>query len=155
MPDRRAPRALALLSVFMAASCVVYPHDAVRVPAVEGRLLRDGVPVAGATVRYSADATAEDCDPEQGRGFTGPDGGFRFEGARERAWVQLLPPFLCVHRRMICIDTPGGRHVRWTEGSRGLCAQPGRLDLVCDIAPARIDRDSACVPAGAYDRGER
>jgi len=134
----------------MTAACVAYPHDRVKVPAVEGRLLRNGVPVPEAVVRYSADAAAEDCDPEHGRAVTGLDGRFRFEGEVEPAWIQLLPPFLCVNRRMICIDTSEGRHVQWKEGNRGFCAQPERLDLVCDIARERIEGDSACVPAEDY-----
>lgn len=144
-------RAAALLLVIVTAGCVVYPHDAVKVPAVEGRLLLNGVPVPEATVRYSADATAEDCDPEHGRALTGLDGRFRFDGATEKSWVQMLPPFICTHERMICVETSEGRRVQWSEGDRGLCRQPARLDLVCDIAPARMERDSACVPAEAYD----
>ncbi len=144
--------AAGLLCFFLApTACVVYPHDAVTVPAVEGRLLRYGAPVPEATVRYSAGGTAADCEPEDGRALTDIDGRFRFEGARERAWIQLLPPFLCVYRRTICIDTPEGRHVEWTQGSRGLCTQPAKLDLVCDIAPDRTKEDSACVPAESYD----
>jgi hypothetical protein len=153
-PGRGACWAVAaglLCSLLAPQACVVYPHDAVKVPAVEGRLLLHGAPVPEATVRYSAGVTAVDCDPENGRALTDPDGYFRFEGERERAWIQLLPPFLCIYHRMICIDTAEGRRVEWMEGSRGLCRQPAKLDLVCDIAPDRTKEGSACVPADSYD----
>ncbi|MDP3911388.1 MAG: hypothetical protein Q8Q14_13455 [Gemmatimonadales bacterium] len=136
----------------IAPACILYPHDAVKVPAVEGRLLLNDLPVADAVVRYSADANAEDCDPEHGRAVTSFDGRFRFKGTSVREWVQMLPPFLCESGRMICIKTPDGRKVHWSEGARGFCSQPAQVDLVCDIAPDRIDRDTACVAAEDYER---
>ena len=144
------PASAALLCALLAPACIIYPHDAVKVPAVEGRLLLNGVPVAEAVVRYSADTTAENCDPEHGRAVTSFDGRFRFKGTSERAWVQMLPPFLCESRRMICIETSEGRKLQWSEGARGYCSQPERVDLVCDLTRERIDRDTACVAAEEY-----
>jgi hypothetical protein len=151
--------AIALLPL-LASACVPIPaYDRVR-PEINGSLVEQGRPVAGALVCFCDDgaiqALASPCEDSEVRSRTDDSGEFHLEG--EEIWVFRQPfsafdGFPATHDvgygGSICIETDGAppEAGRWFE----IGYVPNSLDLECDLAmeaTEKRDRGGICVRTG-------
>jgi hypothetical protein len=140
-----AIRCIVALLLVWATGCVIpLPHWVVRLPRVTGTLLRDGVPVAGASVLYapgpyvSRDPTCE--SPERQSTITSSSGMFELPGIRAFRLLEVITPGSTDFgfRWTICLETADGSRRTWSGSSFGPPSAPTLIEVSCDLGKPEV-----------------
>ncbi len=130
-------RLVLLVSVVALSGCVAIPspRHVLVVPEVEGRLVRDSLPVAGATISYHRIVPSEGCLLSQDVAVTDDDGRFRIPRRTEfRFWAFMGDPS---NRWGICIGQEGTATVGWV--GRGLGVPPEVATFECELTSSPVE----------------
>ena len=122
-------------------SVFLFPHREVTQPAIDGRVTRDGAPVAGMPVSYQRQIRGEGCDASMPTTRTDGEGRFRIERHDRIAWwiAVVGHPHL---RWGVCLHGSDGIVAGWR--SFGVAEPPKAATFACDVA----------APVSTSGRGE-
>lgn len=138
MPDRAARIGVLLAACVGLGACVVIPQprDVIQLSPVDGRVTRDGNPVAGLALTMNSLHDATSCADPIARVVTGPDGAFAFEEitSRETWRVVVLAPSSPTYSMTLCAEGESGLTPIFSE--RIWATLPVTLTLHCDLGAA-------------------
>ena len=155
-----------LLAALALGGCVPYPHHETYLPAVTGKLHRNGRPVANATVYYAATATwnlekfGEDCRfrDEELRAVSDSAGEFRFPAQTTfKSFALLYVPGGHWGAWQVCIADGAARHQGWYEMAKARTpmdmadrdySREIALDCNLESAPREVRRNENLIQKG-------
>lgn len=155
MQLKRALRFLLLALAAAASACVPWPHTVIQQPAMSGRVVAAGVPVAGAQLLSAAGTNDEPCAATVALAATAADGSFRI--AERRQWRFVYAPLVApisIAGLRLCIAAEGPP-VFADEFLFQPYGESREQTLVCDLAAPRRaagiggrERARLCASAG-------
>jgi hypothetical protein len=156
----RQIRVAGLVVSVLLAGCLVIPREHTYPTQIEidGVLLDNGTPVAGAVVVSNGLLFSEHCGDEAQRTITDADGRFHFDGASRTSKWEVVPlaPSSPTYYPSICLLEETG--LRPLFRGRFWAVAPEHIELICDVAHPNEAAGSICsaVPTGEdYETLER
>jgi len=124
----------------LCAGCIPFPHKVVRLPAISGRLVESGLPVAGAQVLAAQGSLYEPCSATTPLAITDASGAFKIEKKAQLKFLYapLVAP-ISISGLSLCISYSGN-----TVFADQIVWQPynsKEIVLECDLASSSIFTD--------------
>lgn len=145
MPERASRAGFLLAAGVGLVGCVVVPQprDVIQLSPVDGRVTRDGSPVAGLALTMNSLHDTAPCERPIARVVTGENGEFEFEEVTSReTWrVVVLAPSSPTYSMTLCMEGIAGPTPIFAESI--WATLPVTLTLHCDLGAAE-GADQAC-----------